>query len=103
MPRPENQARRSKSKRPESKKPSKDAIDAPIKELIERMEACPTAEKLNADVITPFIQALVNVCDARGYVLNIYGEHCNLAITPEDHAEDLFRLIESYLDQSELN
>lgn len=71
-------------------------------DLKKRMESCPTAEQLNAEVITPFIQALVNVCDARGYVLNIYGEHCNLAITPEDHAEALFQVIEDYLDQSDL-
>lgn len=73
-----------------------------LDDLNGRMENCPTAEQLNTEVITPFIQALVNVCDARGYVLNIYGEHCNLAITPEDHAEDLFQLIESYLDESDL-
>lgn len=75
------------------------AFDA---ELSRRMESCPTAEDLNAQVITPFIQALVTVCDARGYVLNIYGENCNLAITPEDHAEALFQVIEDYLDQSDL-
>lgn len=71
-------------------------------DLKKRMDSCPTAEQLNADVITPFIQALVTTCDARGYVLNIYGEHCNLTITPEDHAEDLFQVIEEYLDQSGL-
>lgn len=71
-------------------------------DLKKRMESCPTAEQLNEDVVTPFMQALVTVCDARGYVLNIYGENCNLAITPEDHAEALFHLIEDYLDQSGL-
>ncbi|MBT7450255.1 MAG: hypothetical protein HN793_05440, partial [Rhodospirillaceae bacterium] len=45
---------------------------------------------------------LVSVCDARGYVPNIYGDHCNLAITPEEHAESLFQLIESYLDDADL-
>jgi len=71
-------------------------------DLKKRMEACSTAEKLNAEVVTPFIQALVTVSDARGYVLNIYGENCNLAITPEDHAEAIFQVIEDYLDQSGL-
>lgn len=73
-----------------------------INELQKQMEACPNAETLNDQVITPFVQALVSVCDARGYVLNIYGDHCNLAITPEEHAESLFQLIESYLDDADL-
>lgn len=100
MPKPPAQG--SSRRRSGNKKSSRLSNAQHLRELIERMEACPTAEKLNADVITPFIQALVTVCDARGYVLNIYGEHCNLAITPEDHAEGLFELIESYLDQSGL-
>ncbi|NKB44589.1 MAG: hypothetical protein GKS03_09965 [Alphaproteobacteria bacterium] len=73
-----------------------------IHDLQKKMETCPNAETLNDQVITPFIQALVSVCDARGYVLNIYGDHCNLAITPEEHAESLFQLIESYLDNADL-
>jgi hypothetical protein len=67
-----------------------------------KMEKCKTAEDLNAQVITPFIQSLVTVCDARGYVLNIYGDHCNLVISPEDHAEQVFKLIESYLDEADV-
>ena len=71
-------------------------------ELQALMEGCPNAESLNAEVIMPFVQALVTVCDARGYVFNIYGDHCNLTITPEDHAEPLYRLIDSYLDEAGL-
>ncbi len=66
------------------------------------MEKCQTAEDLNKQVITPFIKSLVTVCDARGYVLNIYGDHCNLVISPEDHSEQLFKLIESYLDEADV-
>jgi hypothetical protein len=73
-----------------------------VKSLQAAMEKCQTAENLNAQVITPFIQSLVTVCDARGYVLNIYGEHCNLVISPEDHSEQLFKLIEAYLDEADV-
>jgi len=72
------------------------------KSLQAAMEKCQTAEDLNKQVITPFIKSLVTVCDARGYVLNIYGDHCNLVISPEDHAEQLFKLIESYLDEADV-
>ena len=42
--------------------------------LAERMEACADAESLNDNVIIPFVAALEEVCGARGYVMNIYGE-----------------------------
>ncbi len=73
-----------------------------MRDLQARMENCSNAETLNDQVITPFIQSLVTVCDARGYVLNVYGENCNLAITPGDHSEPLFQLIEAYLDEANL-
>lgn len=73
-----------------------------MRDLQARMENCNNAETLNDQVITPFIQSLVTVCDARGYVLNVYGENCNLAITPGDHSEPLFQLIEAYLDEANL-
>lgn len=66
------------------------------------MERCPTAEQLHDSVIEPFLSALVSVCNARGYVLNIYGEHCNLAISPENHAEQIYRLIDAYLDETDI-
>jgi len=72
--------------RPPQRKPANDLR----KLLLERMEACQTAEALNDRVILPFIQALEDVCGARGYVLNIYGD--------EDAAEEIYALIESYLD-----
>ncbi|MEQ8806093.1 MAG: hypothetical protein RLO05_09320 [Rhodospirillales bacterium] len=67
--------------------------------LLDRMEACQTAEALNNQVILPFVQALEDVCGARGYVLNIYGEQANLTFTgDEDAAEEIYALIENYLD-----
>lgn len=100
MPAPKkpNQPNKPKNKKGRAKK----SQSAFAKDLQTRMENCNTAESLNDQVITPFIQSLVTVCDARGYVLNIYGENCNLAITPGDHAESLFQLIEAYLDESNL-
>ncbi|HBT43164.1 MAG TPA: hypothetical protein DIW51_07145 [Rhodospirillaceae bacterium] len=81
--------------RPPQRKPANDLR----KLLLERMEACQTAEALNDRVILPFIQALEDVCGARGYVLNIYGEQANLTFTgDEDAAEEIYALIESYLD-----
>ena len=96
-PTPPVKARAHKKKSRGSKGPSSFVSD-----LVNRMENCPTAEDLNTQVITPFIQALVTVCDARGYVLNIYGENCNLAITPDDHAESVYQLIEAYFDEANL-
>jgi len=71
-------------------------------DTVAKMEACHTAESLNDQVIAPFIKALVSVCDARGYVFNIYGNHCNIAITPETHSESLYRLIDAYMDEANL-
>lgn len=102
MTKPGNTGAHRSHRNKKGKEPNKVPNQALIEDLKRRMESCPTAEQLNAEVITPFIQALVSVCDARGYVLNIYGEHCNLAITPEDHAEALFQVIEDYLDHSDL-
>lgn len=91
------------SSKPKNKKGrDKKGPSAFAKDLQSRMERCSTAEALNDQVITPFIQSLVTVCDARGYVLNVYGENCNLAITPGDNSESLFQLIEAYLDEANL-
>ncbi|MGB1876778.1 MAG: hypothetical protein ACPHGY_07625 [Rhodospirillaceae bacterium] len=102
MSTPKKPRQNKKPARKEKKQSSRKGAAALIGELQKQMEACPNAETLNTQVITPFIQSLVNVCDARGYVLNIYGDHCNLAITPEDHAEALFQIIEGYLDEADL-
>lgn len=73
--------------------------DDPQGELIRRMEACDTAEALNDRVIMPFVTALETVCEARGYVMNIYGEKANLVFTGDaDAAEEIYALVEDYLD-----
>ncbi|MEQ8665737.1 MAG: hypothetical protein RIC16_08420 [Rhodospirillales bacterium] len=70
-----------------------------LRDMIGRMEACPDAESLNDNVILPFALALEKVAGARGYLLNIYGEASNIAVTSEDDAETIYHLIEEYLDQ----
>ena len=72
------------------------------RELIERMDACPDADALNARVLVPFMTALEDVCGARGYVINVYGETANLVFTgdPGD-ADQIYRLVEAYLDAKE--
>lgn len=73
--------------------------EAFAKALVQRMEACPDAERLNDRVLQPFIAALESVCKARGYVLNIYGESANLVFTgDEEDAETIYQLVEAYLD-----
>ena len=72
--------------------------DSFMRQLAERMEACPDAESLNDQVLIPFAAALENVCGARGYVLNIYGETSNIIFSGDpDDAEALYRLINDYL------
>lgn len=63
------------------------------------MERNDTAERLNDNVIMPFISALEAVCSARGYALNIYGECSNLTITTEEDAEAIYAMVETYLDE----
>ncbi len=73
--------------------------DVFMRQLTERMEACPDAESLNDQVLIPFAAALENVCGARGYVLNIYGETSNIIFSGDpDDAEALYRLIDDYLE-----
>jgi len=69
------------------------------RDLIKRMDDCPNAEALNARVLMPFMAALEDVCAARGYVLNVYGEAANLVFTGDaDDAEQIYQLVEGYLD-----
>lgn len=68
--------------------------------IISRMEDCPNAEALNDEVIMPFILALEKVCEARGYLMNIYGERSNIAVTTPDDAETIYHIVEDYLDSS---
>lgn len=73
--------------------------DAFARALVRRMEACPDAERLNDQVMQPFIAALEDVCRARGYVLNIYGDTANLVFSgDEEDAETIYQLVEAYLD-----
>ena len=73
--------------------------DVLMRQLAERMEACPDAESLNDQVLIPFAAALENVCGARGYVLNIFGETSNIIFSGDpDDAEALYRLIDDYLE-----
>lgn len=70
-----------------------------LADLIARMDACPTAESLNDQVLMPFVLAMEKVCGARGYALNIYGESANLVFSgdPED-TEAIYQIVEAYLD-----
>ena len=62
------------------------------------MELEKTAEGLNDNVIIPFALALEEVCAARGYLLNIFGEKSNFVFTNnEKDAEEIYKLIEKYL------
>ena len=73
--------------------------DVFMRQLAERMEACSDAESLNDQVLVPFAAALENVCGARGYVLNIYGETSNIVFSGDpDDAEALYCLIDDYLE-----
>jgi len=88
---------------PKSKK-SKDGseADAFMKDLIQRMDKCDTAESLNDEVLMPFVVALEKVCGARGYVMNIYGETANMVFSgnPQD-AETIYQIVEAYLDDQQ--
>ena len=75
--------------------------DAFMRDLIRRMDGCETAEKLNDEVLMPFALALEKVALARGYLLNIYGEASNIAVTSDEDAETIYHLIEEYLDQKD--
>ena len=75
------------------------SADMFMRQLAERMEACPDAESLNDQVLIPFAAALENICGARGYVLNIYGETSNIVFSGDpDDAEALYCLIDDYLE-----
>ena len=73
-----------------------------MRELAQRMEACPDAETLNDQVIMPFAAALETICAARGYMLNIYGETSNIVFTGDTNdTEMVYRIVEEYLDREE--
>tara|TARA_B100000073_G_scaffold334344_1_gene326808 strand:- start:603 stop:881 length:279 start_codon:yes stop_codon:yes gene_type:complete len=73
------------------------------KKIFQDMNKCQTAEDLNKNFIKPFTKALIDVCGSRGYVINIYGDNCNLVISPENHSENIYKIINSYLDELNIN
>lgn len=73
-----------------------------MRDLFERMEAEKTAEGLNDNVIIPFAAALEEVCEARGYQLNIFGDKSNIVFTGDAaDAEAIYQLVEDYLEGKE--
>jgi hypothetical protein len=85
-----------KHSKPGSGKRSPDDL---MRNLAQEMEQHRSAEALNDNVLIPFMAALEKVAEARGYVLNIYGEKSNVVFTSEEHAEQIYFLIERYLDE----
>ncbi len=80
------------------KSPGQKGAEALMRELFERMEAEKTADGLNDNVIIPFAAALEEVCEARGYVLNIFGDKSNIVFSgDEKDAEAIYALVEDYL------
>ncbi len=90
------------AKKKSSKKGTKSDAEALMRTLFKKMEAEKTADGLNDNVIVPFAAALENVCGARGYVLNIFGEKSNIVFTGnEADARAIYKLIEDYLTAKE--
>jgi hypothetical protein len=77
---------------------SPEALRERLQALMERHDS---AESLNESVITPFVAALEAVCEARGYVLNIFGARSNLIFTTEEDAEAIYNIVEGYLDETQ--
>ncbi len=79
-----------------------EAPEALMRDLFKRMEAEKTAEALNDNVIIPFAAALEEICRARGYILNIYGEASNIVFTGDAaDTEAIYRLVEDHLAAKE--
>jgi len=75
--------------------------EALMRLLHARMEAADTAEALNDAVLIPFAAALEDVCEARGYRLNVRGERLNLVFSGDEaDAEAIYRLVEDYLEKA---
>ena len=72
--------------------------EALMQDLFRRMEAEKTAQSLNDNVIIPFAAALEEVCEARGYILNIFGEKSNIVFTGDEaDARAIYALVEEHL------
>ena len=70
-----------------------------MRALHQLMEEEGDAQDLNDHVITPFAAALEEICAARGYVLNIYGDKSNIVFSgDEEDAEAIYQLVEDYLN-----
>lgn len=86
----------------ESPKKNSGGAEALMRLLHERMENEDSAEKLNENVIVPFAAALEEICAARGYVLNIYGDKSNIVFSGDEAAaEAIYRMVEDYLNARE--
>jgi len=78
--------------------------EALMRDLFQRMEGEADAQSLNDNVIVPFAAALEEVCEARGYVLNIFGEKSNIVFTGDEaDAEAIYKIVEDYLAAKESN
>ncbi|MBT3307450.1 MAG: hypothetical protein HN377_13345, partial [Alphaproteobacteria bacterium] len=83
------------AKKKSSSKGATSNADALMRSLFKKMEAEKSAEGLNDNVIIPFCAALEEVCEARGYVLNIFGDKSNLVFTgDEKDAAAIYTMIE---------
>ncbi|NQV84541.1 MAG: hypothetical protein HQ494_12045 [Rhodospirillales bacterium] len=86
------------AKKKSSSKGTASNADALMRTLFKKMEAEKSAEGLNDNVIIPFAAALEEVCEARGYMLNIFGDKSNIVFTGDKaDAEAIYNMIEEYL------
>jgi hypothetical protein len=86
------------AKKKSSKTGAKPDAEALMQTLFRKMEAEKAAEGLNDNVIIPFAAALEEVCEARGYVLNIFGDKSNIVFTGNQaDAQAIYEMIEEYL------
>ena len=82
------------------KSPNKEnaAAEELMQMLFDRMQRENNAKALNANVIIPFVAALEEICQARGYHLNIHGEKSNIVFSSDEaDAEAIYRQVEDYL------
>jgi len=82
------------------KSPNKEnaAAEELMRMLFDRMQSENNAEAINANVIIPFAAALEEICQARGYHLNIHGEKSNIVFSGDEaDPEAIYRLDEDYL------
>ena len=86
-----------------AKSPKKNGGAGALMRLLhDRMENEDSAEKLNENVIVPFAAALEEICAARDYVLNIYGDKSNIVFSGDEaDAEAIYHLVDDYLNARE--